>query len=193
MGKRRRSFNTRSIATVEFASRLNAQTYTDTFVHIVTCDYSRKRIQTGGDQASRISSVRSVWLVPDGKPRSRLRRHSLFSLLSRCLCCRKHRASHEDVTIRTNISGMFRKPLPSKWNARSKVGAGLVRKSRNVILSWKCDVSLVAWLVGFRYVVKIYLDEISLDTMSHLSYQNSITFYACSQYLWHDFINQFSY
>lgn len=140
--------------------------HTQTYSYIVTCDYSRRRIQTGGD---RISSVRSVWLVPDGKPRSRLRRHSLFSLLSRCLCCRKHRASREDVTIRTNISGMFRKPLPPKWNARSKVGAGLVRKSRNVILSWKCDVSLVAWLVGFRYVVKIYLDEISLDTMPHLS------------------------
>lgn len=103
--------------------------------YIVTCDYSRRRIQTRGERANRISSVRSVWLVPTGKPRARLRRHPLFSLLSRCLRCRKHGTSREDVTIRTNICGMFWKPLPPKWDARSKVGEehALIRKCRNVI------------------------------------------------------------
>lgn len=118
---------------------VHTHTHTHTYSpYIVTCDYSRRRIRTGGERADRISSVRSVWLVPDGKPRARLRRHPPFSLLSRCLCCRKHRASREDVTIRTNISGMFRKPLPPKWDARSKVaGLAFIRKSRNVILSRK--------------------------------------------------------
>lgn len=105
----------RSIASDEGASRLDAHIYTDVFtVHCYVCDYSRKCIQTGRERADRISSVRSVWLVPDGKPRARLRRHPPFSMLSCCLRCRKHRASREDVTIRTNISGMFRKPLPPK-------------------------------------------------------------------------------
>ena len=133
--------------------------------------FTKARIQTGGERADRISSVRSVWLVPDGKPRARLQRHPPFSLLSCCLRCRKHRTSREDVTIRTNISGMFRKPLPPKMERTFRSWHGAHPEISQCHIYFRVEIRLPIVPLGVWYV-KIYLDKINLDTQYIPSYRN---------------------
>lgn len=108
--------------------------------HCYARDYSRRRIQ---ERADRISYVRSDCLSRLANRGARLRRRPPAASLppSRVAYCRKHGASREDVTVRISATTVctenhFRRN--SSAHVRSKVGAPpLIRKSRNVILSYK--------------------------------------------------------
>lgn len=55
------------------------------------------------------------------------------------------------MSLSGRISGLFRKPLPSKWDASSKVGEGDSRSSGNLAMSYfrrKYDSSVALLLVG---------------------------------------------
>lgn len=67
-------------------------------------------------RVDRISSVRCVCLVPDGKPRARLRRHSPSSWLSRCLCRRKHRG----FPRRRHYSDKYQRHVPKGTSAETR-------------------------------------------------------------------------
>lgn len=125
---------------------------------IVTCDYSRRRIQTG-ERADRISYVRSDCLsrlANRGRDYDGVR---LPPCLRRVAYCRKHGASREDVTVRISATVCTENHFRRNGSAHSKVGEErgappLIRESRNVILSYKY-VSR-SWRLSVSDIAKVH-------------------------------------
>lgn len=127
-----RAVDTRSIASDEDPSRLAARikhTHTHIHRHMIVGGHSRTLLraiihedafgQEENGRTNRILYVRSVWLVKPGwQTEGEITTLSAFLFaVAHCLHFVGNTAGgtatrREDVTIRTNIRGMSRKPLP---------------------------------------------------------------------------------
>lgn len=94
--------------------------------HIVTCDYSRRRIQTGGEYGRTGSCPLDLSglsrLANQGRE---ITTPSAFLLAVALLTLSETAGLPAKMSLSGRLSaGVFRKPLPSKWGAhvRSKVG-----------------------------------------------------------------------
>lgn len=134
----------------------------------ITYDYSRRRIQTGGERANRISSVRSVWsrLANRGRDYDAIR----FSP-----CCRTaYAVGNTGLPAKTSLSERISAACSESHFRRNGTHVRKLARSTlssgNVATSYKYGVQMrspVTTSAGLCDVINVYLDAI-LDTILSL-------------------------
>jgi len=102
--------------------------------------YVRSFTKTHSD---RIPHVRSVWLVPTGKPTVRLRRHPPSCSLSRAALRRKHSGEGPLPVVKMSLSGRISRHFPkaTSENRNGRFESCLARNSRSPGTSgWQCPI-----------------------------------------------------